>query len=155
MYKEHRLRNLMELYKGFLWGVGFALATGLIYSVLISTLGASIEYGYKNRLKEVSSRQLSLLAESLGLEIARTSIGSKEITFAIKHMNLKDSSFVHDTYKISLSIFNKSGEFISKCESDFPNEKSTDEYIYTVVECPIIFGDAEDFDHAKISIKRV
>ncbi|ALZ75293.1 hypothetical protein [Rheinheimera sp. F8] len=145
----------MELYKGFLWGVGFALATGLIYSVLISTLGASVEYGYKNRLNEVSSKQLGLLADSLGLEIAKTSIGTERVIFAVKHMNLNDSAFVHDTYKISLSIFNKSGDFISKCESDFPNEKSTDEYIYTVVECPMIFGVPGDFGHAKIAIKRV
>lgn len=107
----------MELYKGFLWGVGFAIATGLIYSVLISTLAASVEYGYKNRLQEVSSKQLNLLADSLGLEIVKTSIESKKIIFATKHMNLNDAAFIYATYKISLSLFNKSGEFISKCES--------------------------------------
>ncbi|MCT6698396.1 hypothetical protein [Rheinheimera sp. 4Y26] len=148
------MKNLMELYKGFLWGVGFSLAAGLIFSVLVSRFAASIEYGYKNRLQELSSKQLTLLADSLGLEIVKTSIESKKIIFATKHINLNDSSFIHTTYNISLSLFNKSGEFISKCESEFPDEKSTEKDIYTVIECPIIFGEANEFDHAKIAITR-
>lgn len=148
------MKNLMELYKGFLWGIGFALATGLIFSVLISRFAASVEYGYKNRLQELSSKQLSLLADSLGLEIVKTSIESEKVIFATRHMNLNDPYFIYATYKISLSLFNKSGAFISKCESEFPDEKSTEKDIYTVIECPIIFGKANEFDHAKIAIKR-
>jgi len=148
------LKSLIELYKGFLWGLGFAVATGLIYSVLISTLAASVEYGYKKRLQEVSSKQFNLMADSLGLEIVKTSIESEKIIFATKHMNLNDASFIYATYKISLTLFNKAGDFISKCESSFPNENSTEKDIYTVVECPITFGRPDEFDHAKVAIKR-
>jgi hypothetical protein len=148
------LKNLIELYKGFLWGIGFALATGLIYIVLISKLAASVEYGYKNQLQEVSSREFNSFSDSLDIEIVKTSIESGKVVFATKHMNLHNAYFIYSTYKISLSLFDKSGEFISKCESGFPNEHSTEKDIYTVVECPIIFGQPNDFDHAKVAIKQ-
>lgn len=148
------MKNLIELYKGFLWGVGFALATGLIYAVLISKLAASVEYGYANLLQEISSREFNSFSDSLDLEIVKTSIESNKIIFATKHKNLHDAYFIYATYKISLNLFNKSGEFISNCESGFPNEHSTEKDIYTVVECPVIFGQPDDFDHAKVAIKR-
>lgn len=142
------LSNLKELYKGFLWGCGFAVATSAIYFVSVSRLLATAENEYRNSIREMTSTEFNTAAKIILPEIVNHTISDNTVTLGIKYANLMDAGFIGQSFGLHISLFSNNGKLLGTCDQPLKSVHSTSETIHTQIECRSVFGVASEFDHA-------
>jgi hypothetical protein len=146
------LKNLSELYKGFLWGLGFAIATGIAYVIITMHLSASIAHNYNKEMRSFITTEFNTASKLFQAEVINTVVKNDHVHLAVKYENIFDAAFAGSGYKMSFTLFDTSKNFMGNCEADIQNYHSEESHIYSEVACPSTFSDANSFGHATVSI---
>ena len=144
--------NLKEIYKGFLWGCGFAVSTSIIYFIVVSQIAASAQMEYRNSVREMTTTEFNTAAEILLPEILDHHIVNEKVILAVKYSNLIDAGFIGQSFDLHVSLFSSEDKLMGTCSQPLKSLHSTSEFVHTQIECKSVFDKASNFSYAKVDV---
>ncbi len=140
-----------ESLKGFMWGLGFALATLLVYTCYGMYIQAGAEFAYKKRMnwlyEEHFSEQVSLVKTEV--------IGFKKLVNGINIASKTNSlpGTFSSSFRIKFTLMNAE-EFLGTCYQDLDSEKTDSKFSYYQTLCSDMYSDFNKVTNINISVIR-
>ena len=138
-----------ESTNGFMWGLGFALSTVLIYTGYGMYLQAGLQFSFKNKMNYLLEEQLRE-QESL--------VRSEVIDFKIFDNGVKIASKTNSTSGMYSSLFRlkftlmQDGEFSGICYQDLDSEKTSSDFSYYQTLCTDTFLDFNNVTDINVTV---
>ncbi len=146
------MENLKELYKGFLWGCGFAIATAIIYFILISRFAASAEQKYRADIRDMTATEYNNAAQLVSPEVIAHKVEKGFVILGIKYNNLIDAGFLGASFDLKISMFSDKNKLIGTCSQPLKAVHSSSDVIHTQFECRSVFETADSYSYAKVEV---
>jgi hypothetical protein len=145
-----------EIFKGFLWGMGFSISTGLVYIAYAMYTLAAIEFSYKNDFVDLMNYEMASYYERLKPEVLGFEVKDNALLISAKSERVHYADILKKSAFIKFYLFDDSqgaeGKIIGICRQEIESDISDEKYSYYISTCKTTLGLASDVDRVSVAI---
>ena len=150
-----RLGNLEESVKGFLWGVGFAVAGLGLGSAYAVTWLDDIEWAFRKNLKGLFTTEMKSFTDMVQPEVLAYKVVGNQVWVASKAKSFSMGEGAGGDLFLRITLLGEAGageELLATCRQDLVWEDTDSGWTYYETQCDTAFGKPEDVEEVRIAV---
>jgi len=151
------LTRLNETVTGFLWGLGFAISSVLVYIAFLIYANAGIAYKNQMVIEELYREDFASYTKLLEPEVLNYEIADGAIWINSRAKESSLRSYLKERAFLRFTLLNEGAEsvkpnLISVCSQELVAEHSDEEWSYYQTKCSIELNSPKDVNRIKVTI---